>query len=464
MTRLSRGIRALDFIPTDPAGGILQFSDFTGKAATGEVITPEAALNISAYWRGVNLLSNSVATLPLKTYQRISDTERREAVEHPSYALLHHAPNPMMTSFTYRQTAMGHIVGWGNHYSEIERDGFSRPVALWPLRPDMMTLERERLSADALAAGLRPRKRYKYILPDGTVHYFGASDILHIKGQGFDGWVGYPVLTLMRNTVGIVSAMDQYAGATFKNGARPSVILTHPTRLSEKARTELAQDWTEKYGGLNNAQRVAVLEEGIKVETIGFPPEDAQWLLTRQFQVLEFARWLGLPPHKLYDLERATFSNIEQQALEYLTDSVNPWLVDWEQQMLLDLFIDDGFYPEFDRNGLLQVDARSRAFYYQTLRWLGVLNADTIAAKENLPIPPEGVGADYYVPMNMQRLGGPTIERGSAAPVPPEGEQFGETERELRLLDIEDRLLALESRPAEERVVVKERSNGSHAQ
>lgn len=450
MARLSRAIRAIDFVPTDGAGATHEFSVWGGKASTGEQITPEVALNVSAYWRGLNLLSNSIAVLPLKVYQRVGENDKRTAREHPSWLLLHDRPNPEMSSFTFKQTLGGHVVGWGNGYAEIERDGFNQPINLWPLRPDRMTPERETLTADQLRAGRRPRRRWKYLLPDGSVQYFGPKEILHLKGLGYDGSVGYPVLTLMRNTIGMIRALETYGATTFKNGARPSVVLTHPQRLSEKARQELAQDWTEKYGGLNNAQRVAVLEEGIKVETIGFPPEDAQFLGSRQFQVLEFARWLGLPPHKLYDLDRATFSNIEQQALEYLTDSVNPWLVNWEEQIQLAIFPElSEFYAEFDRNALLQVDARSRAFYYQTLRWLGVVNASYIASRENLPVPAEG-GDDYYVPMNMQQVGAAPITRAAPAGPGPSGEE--ESALSWQLYELSERIEALEQR----------NGNGSH--
>lgn len=442
MGRLSRGIQAIDFIPVDAQGGTISWGGVGGMADTGATVTPELSLTVSAVWRGINVISNSIATLPLITYRR-TDTGRERAEDDPRFTLLHDQPNPEMSSFTWRQTVQGHVLTWGQGYSEIVRDSFSRPVELWPLRPDKMVVERERLTPEQIVRGLRPRKRYRYTLPDGTLHTFAPSQILHVKGLGFDGHIGYPILTLMRNGVGLATATEQFGSATFKNGARPAIVLTHPGHLSERARRELREDWDEKYGGLTNAQRTAVLEEGVSVEQVGFPPDDAQFLQTRGFQVVEFARWIGVPPHKLYELSRATFSNIEWQSLEYLTDSVNPWLVNWEMQCWLDLFGDRDVYPEFERNAIMQIDARSRAEYYTKLWGVGAINADYIADRENTPRPPDGQGSRYFVPMNYV----PVEDAGAAAaagPVPVPLEPAAESLK-WDVMDMAGRVDAIEA-------------------
>jgi HK97 family phage portal protein len=408
---LSAGVRrvgALDFVPANSGGDTLTFSPLgDGTADTGDTVSEGTALNVAAFWRGMTLISTAQAMLPLIVYQRTARGGKERATDHWLYPVLHQQPNQEMTSFTFRQTLASHVVTWGNGYAEKVTDGRGRVLELWPLRPDRMEVQRERLTVDQLRAGQRPRRRYKYSLATGEVRYIDADRIHHVRGLGYDGLVGYPVLTLMRNALAMTRAFERYGAATFKNGARPAVVLTHPSTLSETARDNLAEDWRDKYGGLDNAHRVAVLEEGIQIKEIGFPPQDAQFLQSRQFQVLEFARWLGVPPHKLYELSRATYSNIEQQSLEYLADSLNGWLVNWEQQFQLDLFPPDPnetFFPEFERNALMQVDARSRALFYQAMFGVSAMNPDDIASRENLNPLPDGIGQRYYVPLNYREV------------------------------------------------------------
>lgn len=437
---IRRGLQAIDFIPANGAGQIIEFGGVGGTATTGETVTPETALNVSAYWRGLNLIANTTAMLPLLVYRDL-DPGKQRAKDHHLYQVLRRKPNPEMSSFTWRQTMAGHVVSWGNAYNEKVRDGLGRVREIWPLRPDRMTVERERLTQQQLLVGAVPRRRYRYRLASGEEKILRPQDVLHIRGLGFDGLVGYPVLTLMRNTLGLTMAAETYGAKTFANGARPGVILRHPKTLSTEARENLASSWHETQSGLNNAQRTAVLEEGIEVTTLGFPPDDAQFLATRQFQVVEFARWIGLPPHKLYELSRATFSNIEQQALEYLSDSMNPWLVNIEQQLWLDLFEDDDeHFPEFERNALMQIDAKSRAVFYNTMRWLGVMNGDDIASRENLNPLPDGKGQIYMVPMNMRELGGDEPLGPSPAP-----SDIGAMDPDFTLMELTDRVEALEA-------------------
>lgn len=410
MGRLKGGVRAVlpGFIPVNSSGGTLDMGALAGTADTGDTINDATALNVSAYWRGLSLISTSEAMLPLHVYRAVGNGKER-ARDHPLYDVLHRRPNPRMTSFTWRQTMAAHRIMWGNAFNWKSRDRRGNVRALWPMNPARMTVETQRLTDAQVAAKVVPARRYRYMHTNGQEIIYNEDEILHIRGLSPDGLVGYPVLTLMRHTLGLARAGEKAQGAVYKNAARPSVVLIHPATLPEGKRQELAEDWRTAYSGSSNAGSVAVLEDGIKLVPFGFPPEDAEYLATRTFEVLEMARWLGLPPHKLYELSRATFSNIEQQALEYLTDSLNGGLVNIEQQMLLDLLDpekaqDQDVFPEFDRNGLMQADMRARAFFYQTMVSIGVFNADDVAARENINELPDDLGKRYYVPMNWMEV------------------------------------------------------------
>lgn len=449
MGRVGKALASVDFVPVDGKGGTMDLT-IGGRSHTGEYMGADAALSTSAFWRGLRLISDSIAMLPLITYAELDGGGKERARDHHLYPVLHRRPNPEMTRFTYMQTIASHVVAWGNGYAEKVFDGTGRVREVWPLRPDRMTVERD---MQTLA------RRYRYRKLDGSEVILPASRVHHVKGLGFDGLVGYPVLTLMRNTLYISGAAEKYGAHTFANGARPQIVLTHPDKLSAQAKTNLADSFEENHAGPANAGRTAVLEEGVQLHQVGFPPDDAQFLQTREFQVTEFARWMGLPPHKLYDLKRATFSNIEQQALEYLLDSLNPWLVNFEQQMQLDLFDprDDAF-PEFERNALMQVDAKSRAAFYQVMRWMGVMNADDIAKRENLNPLPDGLGQIRFVPMNMTPLGqarslSPGERRQAHAALLASGisADSADAMTQAYLFDMSDRLEALEAN-----------GNGSH--
>ncbi len=450
MSKLKAGIRAAlvpDFVPINSAGATLDLGGLAGTADTGDTITDAVALNVSAFWRGVNLISSGIAALPLHVYERIGDEGKERARDHPLYTVLHSQANSRMTSFTVRQTMAAHAITWGNGFAEKQKNGRGEILGLWPLNPARMSVEVERLTVQQLQLGLLPRLRYRYRTARGDERIYSADDIHHLRGLGNDGLVGYPLLTLMRNSIALARSGERAQAAVFTNSARPSVALMHPSSMPGNKRRELADDWRSAYSGSANAGKVAVLEDGIKLQPFGFPPEDAQFLQTRTFQVVEFARWLGLPPHKLYELSRATFSNIEQQALEYLSDSLNPPLVNWEQQMLMDLFrpgFDDGFFPEFDRNGIMQVDARTRAFFYQTMVGMGAMMPDEVRSRETMNELPEGVGKRTYIPMNWDQVEAePTRQpRPALASVPPAEDDSAA--RAMELNELTTRIEALE--------------------
>jgi HK97 family phage portal protein len=361
-------------------------------------VTPDSALGIMAYYAGIRVLAESVASLPLIVYRRLNPGKER-APDHPLYRVLHDQANPEMTSFTWRETAMGHVVGWGNSFNEKQFDGAGRVIAIWPLRPDRMTVRRNAAS----------QLIYQYRLPApdyGTVE-IPARRILHIRGLAYDGLVGYSPATIMRRALQIAHAAQEYGERTFENNGRPGVVLTHPKTLSDPARDRLENSWAKNHQGLSNAQRTAVLEEGVTVTEIGFPPEDTQFLETQKFQVRQIARGMRLPPHMIGDLEQATFSNIEQQAIDFVTHSLRPWLVRWEQQLGVDLIPEAAYFAEFLIDALLRGDLLSRSQGLWIQRQAGVLNADEWREMENRNPLPDGAGQVYLQPLNMTTIGSP---------------------------------------------------------
>ena len=313
-----------------------------GPTAAGIVVNEDLANTVSAWYAGIRVISEDVAGLPLVLYRR-NGRSRERATDHPLYALLHDAPNPDMTSMVFRETLQAHALAWGNGYAEKELNGAGRTIAMWPLRPDRMDVVWEngkRVYLYRQAAFSEPIR-----IP--------AERIFHIPGLGFDGLKGYSVLRLARETLGASIALREYGSRVLANDARPGVILTHPGNLTDKAAANLKASWVEA-NAHDGAGRVAVLEEDIKITTIGFPPEDVQFLQSQQWQVTEVARWLRVAPHKIGDLSRATFSNIEEQNIDHVTSTLRAWLVRWEQQLNKDVVQDPNLFAEHLMDALLR--------------------------------------------------------------------------------------------------------------
>lgn len=363
-----------------------------GTTRSGATINHTTALNLSAVWAAVRVLTDAVASIPVVTYRRLPRGKER-ATDHPIYGLLHDRPNPEMSAFTFKEALQGHLATWGNAYAEIQRDGAGRPIALWPLLPDRTRAER-----------FEGRKVY-ITKVEGSEIRLPADRVLHIPGFGFDGLMGYSPISFARESLGLTKAAEEFGSAWFGNGSRPSGILTHPNKVSDLAKKNMQTSWEELHRGLSNAQRVAILEEGVTWQAIGIPPEDAQFLETRKFQTSEVARWFKVPPHMIGDLERATFSNIEQQSIEFVTHTARPWVVRWEQVLNWDLFSERDrtqYFSEFLLDALLRGDSESRGKFFQSLFQIGALSPNDVLEKENMN-PVEG-GDRRFVPMNMVPL------------------------------------------------------------
>ena len=363
----------------------------SSQTAAGVDVTPDSSLQATAVFACVRCIAESSAILPLILYRRMEERGKERAVGHPLYGLLHDSPNPEMTSVEYRETLTGHLATWGNCYSNIVWSRSGYPMELWPLRPDRMTVKRE-----------NGQLRYIYRLPDGEERALRYQDVWHIRGLGSNGLVGYSPIALAMQAVGLTLAAEEFGGRFFGNGASPGGVLEHPGALSDEAHSRVRKSWEEMHRGLDNSHRVAILEEGMSYKQVGIPPDQAQFLETRKFQISEIARIFRVPPHKIADLDRATFSNIEHMSIEFVTDTLMPWLVRWEQRISLSLLTPterNEYFAQHLVEGLLRGDTTSRYQAYQIGRQGGWLSANDIRELENLN-PIDG-GDVYLVPLNM---------------------------------------------------------------
>ena len=376
--------------PQDTVSAAPTFS--FGSSMSGKSVTPSSAIQVSAVYACVRVIAETIASLPLHVYES-TDAGSRKANEHPLYRLLHDEPNTEMTSFIWREVMLSHLLLYGNSYCQIIRSGRSRIVGLYPLLPDHMAVDRDS----------RGKLTYTYTTSEGRMEPLNPEDVLHIPGLGFDGVMGYSPIALEKAAIGLGIAAEEYGSKFFQNGARPSGILTHPNTVKDPA--SLRASWNAAYGGSSNASRVAVLEEGMTFVPLSMPNNEAQFLETRKFQVTEICRIFRVPPHMIGDLERATFSNIESQNISFAVHTIRPWLVRIEQAINKTLIPENEkgrYYAQFNIDGLMRGDYKSRMEGYAIARQNGWMSANDIRALENLnPISEEEGGNAYLVNGNM---------------------------------------------------------------
>ena len=374
-----------------------------GKSAAGAKVNEFTAMQTTAVYACVRILAESIAGLPLHLYEYRGNGKER-VPGHPLYFLLHDSPNPEMTSFIFRETAMIHLLLWGNSYAQILRDGRGRVVGLYPLLPNRMSVGRD--ESGEIVYTYTPMSESNPHLKGQRQITLRREDVLHIPGLGFDGLVGYSPIAMAKNAIGIARATEEYGAAFFKNGARPGGVLEHPGVLKDPSK--LRESWHAVYGGTMNTGRIAVLEEGVKYQQIAIPPEEAQFLETRKFQIDEIARLYRVPPHMVGDLEKSSFSNIEQQSLEFVKYTLNPWVVRWEQSLQKALLTDKerkDYFIRFNVDGLLRGDYKSRMEGYAIGRQNGWLSANDIRSLEDMnPIESAEGGDLYLINGNMTKL------------------------------------------------------------
>ena len=365
---------------------------YFGTSGSGKSVTVQSAIQLSTVYACVRVISETIASLPLGIYETVNDGNEK-ATDHPLYRLLHDEPNSEMTSFVFREVMLAHLLLYGNSYSQIIRSGKNQVIGLYPLLPDHMDVDRDS----------KGNLTYTYTTSDGKTVSIKPRDVLHIPGLGFDGVMGYSPIALEKNAIGLGIASEEYGSKFFSNGARPSGILTHPNTV--KNPKALRESWNSAYGGSSNSNRVAILEEGMKFEPIAIPNNEAQFLETRKFQVDEICRIYRVPPHLVGNLEHATFSNIEHQSIDFAVHTIRPWLVRIEQAMNRALLSEQEkgrFFVQFNIDGLMRGDYKSRMEGYAIGRQNGWLSANDIRALENQnPIPADQGGDAYLVNGNM---------------------------------------------------------------
>ena len=374
-----------------------------GGTAAGRNVNERTSMQVTAVYACVRILSEAIASLPLNVYQYGENGSKEKIYNHPLYHLLHDEPNPEMTSFIFRETMMSHLLLWGNAYAQIIRNGKGEVVGLYPLLPNKMDVSRNkagrliytyRRNSDEAGA----KKRDEEVV-------LKREDVLHIPGLGFDGLIGYSPIAMAKNAIGIAIATEEYGATFFANGATPGGILEHPGVVKDPEK--LRQSWKSQFSG-KNSHSVAVLEEGMTFKQMAIPPNEAQFLETRKFQINEIARIFRVPPHMVGDLEKSSFSNIEQQSLDFVMYTLNPWIVRWEQAMQQALLLPSEksqLFFRFNVDGLLRGDYQSRMNGYAVARQNGWMSANDIRELENMnPIPAEEGGNLYLINGNLTKL------------------------------------------------------------
>lgn len=397
-----------------------------GQTAAGVTVTPATAMGDAVVYACVRVLREAVAQLPLIVYRTGKDGSKERALNHPLYRLLHRRPNPEWTSYEWRIYMMTNVMLHGNAFAEIVWDDAGRVAELWPLPASQMAVER--YNGRVVYTYTDPATGKETPIPDWKIHHWRIGD---------GALVGQSPIRQQAETLGYKLAVREFGSRFFSNGARPGIVLEHPGKLSKDAQSRLRENWNEALMGVRNAHRVRVVEEGMKVTPLTIPPEEAQFLQTQQLLVSDICRIFRVPPHMVADLERATFSNIEELGLEFVTYSLTPWLVLSEQAIMRDLLRPEetDYFVEYQVDGLLRGDITARYNAYSQARQAGWLSVNEIRRIENRN-PVEG-GDIFLSPLNMTPVGEDApvaTPQRAITQAPVDGEQPWQPWRQLRAL------------------------------
>ena len=371
------------------------YSFLFGSTSAGRPVTERSAMQMTAVYSCVRILAEAIAGLPLHVYRYKDGGGKEKAVDHSLYRLLHDEPNPEMTSFVFRETLMTHLLLWGNAFAQVVRNGLGEVIGLYPLQPNRMSVGRD---LDSKALYYEYQTSWDEPAGEYQTNRLTPNDVLHVPGLGFDGLVGYSPIAMAKNAIGLAQATEDYGASFFANGAAPGGVLEHPGTIKDPSRVR--ESWQATFGGAKNGNKVAVLEEGMKYTPISVSPEQAQFLETRKFQLNEIARIFRIPPHMIGDLEKSSFSNIEQQSLEFVKYTLDPWVIRWEQAItktLLNPREKQQLFVKFNVEGLLRGDYQSRMEGYAVARQNGWMSANDIRELENLDRIEAADGGDLYL-------------------------------------------------------------------
>ncbi len=395
-TLIDRAIESKRSTTSNPSQWFIDWVQGGVATSSGVQVNAQSALKYTPFWAGVRIISGTLAELPFIVYSRLEKGGKDRQQGHRVYKLLHDRPNDYMDALTFRETRQAHVLTYGNGYAEIQRDGAGRAIALWPLMPDRTQRK--------IRNGV---PYYEVRLPVGGTVKLPDQNVLHIKGLGFDGYSGYNVVQYHKEAIGYGIAVKEYGARFFSNDAAPGGVLEHPASLSDKAEKHLKESWNAGHTGLKQAHRMAILEEGMTWKQQGVDPKTAQALEVQKYTVDDCSRIFQIPPHLLGSMDRATFNNIEEQNLKFLTMTMLYWFRKWEMECNYKLFSATErprLFAEILYDALLRGDIQKRYAAYQIGRLGGWLSVNMILEKENMnPIGPKG---DIFLePLNMKEAG-----------------------------------------------------------
>lgn len=343
-----------------------------GLSEAGVTVNHRTVLTLTAVWRAVNVISGTIASLPLQVYKKGTDGSRQLLPDHPVQKVVNR-PNGIMTDYIFRETLQASLLLHGDAFAVIIRDQ-GRPVGLLPvLKPDVYVFQNDQ------------RLSYKVRLND-VIFTVDSKDMVHVPGLGFDGIQGYSPISIMAESMGVALAAQRFGARFFGRGANMSGVVEVPGVMKDDVYDRFKTSWDDTYSGICNSFKTAILEGGSKFNRIGIPPEEAQFIQTRQFQVAEVARMFGVQPHMLMDLERSTNNNIEHQGMEFVSFTLMPWVARWEAELNRKLFSNlekADHYLEYNLTALLRGDAKSRSEYYRGLFAIGAMSPNEIRRLEN---------------------------------------------------------------------------------
>jgi len=379
-----------------PSPALLKSIFGISPTRSGASVSEESALGITAVYSAVRLLAWTIASLPLPVYERLDPRGKTRATSHPIYKLLHDAPNPEQTSFEWRALTSVHQNLWGAGISEIEFDNGGKPVALWPIPPWCVTPKRT--AKKELVYEVSVGGEIKTLWPYQVLVFPALS-------TARDEWKS--PIRIHRETIGLAMAMKDFGSSVFGQGTNPSAILSGLRFAKDDNEESVRKKFSDKYSGLGNSSRLMLLEDGVQFTRIGLPPEDAQYLESQKYGISEIARIYNVPLHLLQDHEKSTSwgTGIEEMNLGFVTFTLRPYLVQWEQEIKRRLFNgDDRYFAEFLIDGLLRGKMKERYEAYRIAFNMGMLSPDDMRDIENMNPIPDGLGDIRMVPLNMQSL------------------------------------------------------------
>lgn len=355
----------------------------------GPAVTPDSAMRAGAVYACVRLISGALANLPLHVKQRVDENTRKDLPDHPVWSIVRRKPNQWQTPSQFKRMLQAHLLLRGNAYALIVRSR-ENVVSVLPLDPDRMQVKQ----ADDMSLA------YTYRRKNGVEVQLKQSEVMHLVGLSLDGVTGVSAITYARETIGLSLAQENHGAKTFKNAARPSIVLRHPGRLGKEG-TEFLRSSLDAYrdGGADEGKAL-IIEEGMEIEKLSMTAQDAQWIESRRFSRTDIAMFFGVPPHMIGDTDKSTSwgTGIEQQSIGFVTYTLEDYLTTWEEAINRDLITAPDTYAKFERRALVRGDLKTRTDHYVKMLQWGVYSPNEVRALEDMN--PRADGEVYYEPPN----------------------------------------------------------------